>query len=281
MNQKNKIEPVVEPVNDQETAKAVMDYLLTSKRMEHQNRSMVKKERKFYLSDMGKCYRARWLKRKGVTSEFGESEDYVNWTFEMGNMIHDYVYKALEAQGKLLESEESFQNEHFSFRYDAITKDSEGKALMDVKSASKKQMFFIRNNEKEENIAQLLGEMVMLKDMGRKDLVKAILIYVNKEPGPDLKDVFVQKTFYLTKPREEKIRKEIDDIVGYWQRDEIPPCTCPAWMKAYNSFLPLCEASEKQIKMVLKQLKDKNAVSTKEGLFIENPDGTDRQSLVL
>ena len=58
-----------------------------------------KKESKFYISDMNKCMRMRWLKRKGIKAEF---EPHVTWLFKIGDLYHEFVYRALESKGILL-----------------------------------------------------------------------------------------------------------------------------------------------------------------------------------
>ncbi len=264
-------------MNDQEIAQSIENYLLSSRALESSDHDH--KEKKFYLSDMGKCLRMRWLKRKGIGSEF---DKHVNWVFAIGQMYHDYVYKALEAQGKLLEAEESMSNQHFSGRFDGIVKDSEGKAILDIKSIAGFGLEqIIKGGEKEEYIAQVLSYLMLLKDQGRTDLEKAVILYVNKEPSDKVQTMFLQRSFYLTKPREKQLRDEMAKLVDYWEKDIVPPCTCPSWMKNYNAYQPFCEASEEKIKWALKFLADKKLITTKKKVFVTALDGSERQELDL
>lgn len=262
-------------MEDQDIALAVENYLMSSKAIDAASHE--KSEKKYYLSDMGKCHRMRWLKRKGISSEF---DKHVNWIFQIGQMYHDYIYKALEAQGMLLEAEEVILTDHFSGRFDGIVKDKEGKSVLDIKSIVGYGLEqIIKGGEKEENIAQVLSYLMLMRDQGRKDLTKAVLLYVNKEPNDKNPTMFLQRSFYLTKPREEKVRAEMDKMIGYWVNDVVPPCTCPAWMKNYNAYEPLCSAPEKKIREVLKLAQTRNIITTKKGLYSMLPDGTDRKDL--
>lgn len=245
-----------------EIAKAVQSYISGNRVRESRS-----KKRRFYLSDMSKCFRVRWLKRKGIGSEFAP---HVNWLFQIGDLYHDFVYKALEAQGRLLASEDYVETDHFIGRYDGIVKDEEGKAVLDIKSApAYKIQRVIKGEDDEESIAQVLSYQMLLMEGEHKDLKKAIILYVNKEPGDRVPFDFVEKHYRLTSWRKRKLKEEMDIMVKYWKGNKIPPCTCPAWMKPYNSYLPLCQMEETGIKKILKDLKKgKKFITTKTALYL-------------
>lgn len=227
------------------------------------------KEKKFYISDMGKCDRIRFLKRKGIGTEF---TPYVNWIFKMGDLIHDFGYKALESQGLLLEAEDYVENDHFIGRFDGIVKSDAGKSVMDFKSANPyKLKKLIEGEEDEFNIAQLLTYVKFLK-MKRTDISDtAYCVYINKEPSDQIPVVFFEKEYHLTKWRDDQIQEEMDRLVNFWEKDKIPPCTCTGWAKGpkYNSYFPLCNATEDKIKSVLEYLDAENKlVCTKEGVYL-------------
>jgi hypothetical protein len=241
------------------------------------------KERKFYVSDMGKCQRTRFLKRKGFSTEL---TPFVYWIFEMGNMIHDFGYKALEAQGLLLSTEESVGTDHFSGRYDGTVNNSEGKpAIFDFKSsggyAFKKAMAGADN---EENISQILTYVLIKRKIDKKLSDSGILVYINKEPKDDIPKIAHDMEYHLTSMREKSLQKEMDTMVEFWLTDKIPPCTCPSWMKAYNSFLPFCSMEEKDIKKYLLMLKGegKRIISTKNSIIAIgiDKDGKDKREEV-
>jgi len=241
----------------------VQNYLNASKA----GKSKISKERKFYVSDMGKCHKMRWLKRKGIKTEF---TPYVNWLFQIGDLYHDYAYKALESQGILLESEDYVESPHFRGRYDGKVKVDGGKAPLEVKSvAGYKFNKILKGEDDEQSIAQVLTYLMLLIDGGEKDLVEAIILYMNKEPGDRYPFSFMEKHYRLTKWREDKLRAEMKMMANYWEKDEIPNCTCPGWMKPYNAFQPLCEMDKKKIRKVLKDMeKGKEFLTTKKVLYL-------------
>lgn len=232
-------------------------------------------EKKFYLSDSGKCLRIRFLKRKGIATEF---EPHVYWILQMGNILHDYGYKVLESNGMLLDAEEYVTTDHFSGRYDGTVKaDEEGKkSIFDFKSAGKwKIKKVIDGEEDEEYIKQLLNYVMFMQDAGHNEISNtAYIVYINKEPSDDLPVPFFQKEVHLTSWRRKQLREEIDTLLGYWLKNKIPPCTCPPWMKNYNSYLPLCQMDEKKVKEVLKYIKAGNKiVTTKTALYLIDEKG--------
>ena len=250
-------------------AKALEDYLIASNLHEPS-----KKEKKFYISDMGKCMRVRWLKRKGIKTEF---DSYVNWIFKMGDLIHEFGYKALEAQGLLLEAEDYVEDDNFIGRFDGIIKHGDNKSVFDFKSAGGYKINkVIKGEDDEGNIMQLLTYTMFLQKE-RKDISDTTFcIYINKEPSKRSPKVFIEKVYFLTKWRKEKIKNEMKQLVNFWQKDQIPPCSCPSWMKAYNSYQPLCAAKEKDICKVLKFIdKGKEVLSTNKAVFL-----VDRKSVV-
>lgn len=247
-----------------EIATAVQDYLQGSYHRDYDKH----KERRYYVSDMGKCHRMRWLKRKGVETEF---EPHVLWILKIGDLYHDFGYKALEAQGRLLESEDYVGSDHFVGRYDGIVKDKEGKAVLDMKSISKYGFQKILNgNVDERHIAQILTYQMFLQDEGKKKgIKKSILLYMNKEPSDNIPLAFMEKHFYLHKKRERQLREEIQLLTDYWEEDKIPKCTCELWEKKYNAFQPFCEMNDRKVKTFLKHLEeDKRLITSKTTLFL-------------
>ena len=251
-----------------EIQKSVESYLRASR-----TRKTSKKKPKFYISEMGKCLRMRWLKRKGIGSDVAP---HVYWIFQIGDMYHDYVYKALEAQGLLIESEDYVENDHFIGRYDGLVKDEEGKAVLEIKSTGAWAMKrLIEGGGEESDIMQGLTYLMMLNKK-IKGIKKVIYFYVNKEVNTApmrVTDVFIEKHYRLTSQRQKSIEEEMNTLIEYWLNDVIPQCTCPAWMKNYNSFQPLCDMNHKQIKKVLGRLKSgKKIISTNKELYVLNED---------
>ena len=256
-------------------ANVLEEYLVASK-----DKYPRKKLPKFYVSDMGKCLRMRWVKRKGVISELSPD---VTWLLEMGNLGHEFGYKVLEAKGLLVACEESVRNEHFSGRFDGLVKGEEDKlAPFDFKMVKSYKIKMIKSGELDElSLKQLFTYSIMLRDGGRKDIGnEAAVIYMNKEPGKD-SDVpaFYQATYLLNERREEEIRGEMDKLTDYWVKDKVPPCTCVGWMKDYNNYAPFCGMNDLEVEEVLKKNNEKKKlITTKEVLYLV--DGEERKELV-
>lgn len=244
------------------------------------------KTKKFYISDMGKCMRTRWLKRKGV--EGGPLEPHVYWILKIGDMYHDFVYGIWEQEGLLVMSETYVENEHFVGRFDGVTykEDGVGLQLSDIKSA---KPYTIEKSDNAENVAQLLTYVHFVRngwfreapapDMLEKlkQITQAQLVFINKEPGDKAPYIAMPKTFSYTDLRKEKIEEEMEQMVKYWVDDEIPPCTCPAWQKRtgsqYNQFFHFCSANPTEIKNWIKHLDDGKLVTTKDHLTAIDTNG--------
>lgn len=257
-------------------ANAIESYLIASNIREKSEHSPVY-SKKFYISDMGKCMRIRYVKRKGIETEFST---FVYWIFAMGDMIHEFGYKALEAQGLLLATEESMHTDHFTGRFDGLLKGDDKPVLFDFKStgayAMKKAMAGADNDE---NIMQILTYVYLWKKDHPEISDSGIIVYINKEIGDKMPTVAFDREYHLTSMREKQIETEINTLTDYWVNEKIPPCTCPAWMRDYNSYLPFCQMTEKNIVKYLAMLGiGKQIISTKTGVF--SLIGGERKELV-
>jgi len=234
------------------------------------------RERKFYVSDMGKCMRQRWLKRHGILSEM---ELLGQWTVTLGNIVHDWGYKALEAQGLLLESEMALSTDHLSGRFDGLIKNGKLKSIFDFKSVGGYKMKMFKDGGDNDSIGQLLTYVYILQEE-RKDISDtALIVALNREPNQKRYPfAFHQREYHLVKNRREQIKAEIDVLLDYWINNKIPRCTCPAWMKDYNSYLPLCSGTDNKIRECLKYIEDgKTIISSKKAVYLV--DGNKRKEL--
>lgn len=232
------------------------------------------KEKKYYVSDMAKCQRMRFLKRKGVETEL---QPFVYWIFEMGKMIHEFGYKALEAKGLLLEAEEYVNiGEHFSGRFDGKVKTDTKPAIFDFKSAGNyKIKRVIAGEDDEEAIEQVLTYVMYYKKEHPEISDSGFVIYINKEPNDTIPQISFEKEYHLTKWRADKILEEQNIMIDFWVKDKIPACTCSGWQKGpkYNSFYPLCQSSEKDIRKYLDLIKEgKKLITTKDTLVSVDAD---------
>jgi hypothetical protein len=251
---------------------AVKQYLIASNLREESAHTA----KRYYMSDMGKCRRMRYLKRKGITVEL---RDYVYWLFKMGNLLHEYGYTALEAQSLLLQGEEVFGNEHFSGRYDGIINaanegDPVKKVLFDFKSAGAYQMKkAIAGGENVENIAQVLGSVLLVRETKPELAESGILVYLNKEPGDKMPYISFDREYHLTKIRERSLHEEMDTMIDHFISNKIPRCTCPSWNKPFNAYQPFCTMSEEKIGHYLKLVEDGYKVITAYTKVFTEKDG--------
>jgi len=261
-------------------SQAFEDYLIGSKLADEEAHEAKRKKRKFYVSDMGKCHRMRFLKRKGINQEFSP---HVYWILKIGEMYHDLVYNALESKGLLLESEDYVSNQHFVGRFDGIVKGEEKgkKDVLSIKSAgSYPFQKVLKGQLSDENVAQMMTEIYLLQKEKKLDIDTGLILYVNKEPSDKLPHISYQtERLRLTNWRKEKIKEEMDIMVDYWINDKIPSCTCPAWMKPYNSFQPLCQAPDDEVSKILNYVDaGKTVITNKKELIMI--DGKKRKELI-
>lgn len=231
-----------------------------------------KKERKYYVSDMGKCRRMRFFKRKGVITEF---EGYVNWLLQIGNLYHDFGYKALEAQGLLVEAESRVETDDFSGRYDGIIKDKEGKHPFDFKSVGGYKMKLVMDKGETDSfdISQLLTYILLLQEDGSDISDEGFIVYINKEPSKKVPYAFFQRSYHLTDYRRRDLKKEMEDMKTAWITNKPPKCNCVRWMKDYNPFQPICQMTDKDIKILQKLLKEDSKIITTNKVLSLDKDG--------
>lgn len=235
-------------------------YLLSSR----QESTTAIKDRKFYASDMGKCLRMRFLKRKGISGEYGVDTYY---TFAHGDFIHKLGYKALEAKGILVATEQRLEDEHFVCKYDGKIRTEDGKnTLFDFKSTNPYVMKRLVDGGSDniENVMQVL----MAKHLDKEDTNltdSGVLVYVNKLPsekgGMSGRVIYTREYHYKT--YKEDLEEDIDRLVNMWLKDIIPPCTCPSWAsQQYNSFWMFCKMGEKDIRKYLAMIESGKRVTS-------------------
>ena len=236
------------------------------------------KTRRFYISDMGKCARMRWVKRHGVSTEF---EPHVRWILQIGKIYHDYIYKVLEEKGLVVAQEERLGNDHFSGRFDLLLKIPGGFAVADAKSAGAYKINMIVNGQDDLwPMKQVLTYQMFIEDYTEYTKVKkSIIIYANKEPGDKSATTFVQRDYLLTPEIRKELQKEMDDLVNHWEKKTVPQCTCPGWYKPYNNYMPFCNADVKTVKKVLKNLKKGKVITTKKDVRLIDEKGNETNLL--
>ena len=226
-------------------------------------------ERKYYVSDMGKCERTRWLKRKGIKQTF---DPHVYWILQMGDLIHDFVYEALEAQKRLIEVEVTVENNQFKGRLDAVVRFDDREVISDIKSANPWKIKKIMGGDPDAWTRDQLLTYCLMRNMeeGSDKYDRGLAIYINKDPNAkSTLEVVYEKEHILTPSRKKKLLAEMNKMTEYWVNDEIPPCTCPGWMAPYNNFLPLCKMPENDIRYLLGLIEEgKTVISSKDKIML-------------
>lgn len=239
---------------------AFSNYLINSRKSTGE---FVSKDKKFYMSDLGKCQRMRYLKRKGIEGEYGVDAYY---TFAHGDFIHTLGYKALEAADMLVATEQRLENEHFVCRYDGILRYQGDNVMFDFKSTNPYIMKRITSGAGDniENIMQVLGAILLAREdtthMALSDT--AAVVYVNKLPSEKIDPTIIKPRIYHLNTYKEEIKEDMQKMVDYWLADTIPACTCPSWaVQKYNAYFLFCRMPEKEVGQHLKYLK-KNKITS-------------------
>jgi hypothetical protein len=231
-------------------------------------------ERKFYVSDMGKCARTRFLKRKGIITRSKPS----SWMFFfLGTALHDEGFKGLNSQGVLLSTEQAVEDEHFKGRYDGKVKYIKKPTIFDFKSTSAKNFYRLLKGgaDSEENLMQVFKYVKMDKLLHPDVSDMAILTYINKDPKPEMtEEIFLDKPYVLEKKIEQRIKEDTEMMIEYWLNDKIPPCTCASWMTpTFNSFYCVCQMTTAKVQKLLNELaKEKKVEVATDQIFIDGKE---------
>lgn len=254
------------------------DYLKSSNSREQSAHTGYAK--KFYISDMNKCFRVRYMKRLGVQVRYESMATL--WNFALGNFVHAKGYEALRAAGVLLQAEEYVSTDHFVGRFDGIAKDIDNgnvPTLFDFKSvhpyAFKKAM---ARAEGKENIAQLLTYIMLKIKEDPSFSNRGLLVSINKLTDANLQEIIVDNDYILDRDIEKSLTAEMDNLTSYWVDEKVPPCNCEGWQaKAmYNEFYPFCTMGDLKIKEFVAKLKAGKIIVTSSTKLLEVVDGKDK-----
>lgn len=230
------------------------------------------KAKKFYISDMGKCLRMRYLKRKGIKGIYG-ADTY--FTFALGDFIHQLGYKALEAANMLVATEQYVENDHFIGKYDGKVR-WDGKVYMfDFKSTNPYVLkrIIAGGPDNLENIMQVLTYFEFEKG-NDKDLEPiSVVTYINKLASDKIEPTIIHPRAYFYDTYKKLIKDDMSKLLDHWLADTIPACSCPSWSsQKYNSFFMFCHMTDKDIRKHLNYLKaGKKIESNGFEIFIKDP----------
>lgn len=195
----------------------------------NQTKTGVRDGAKFNVSDAGKCYRERFYKRLGYASvrviDISALRKMV-----AGDAGHEKLQMLLRRYGKLFLSESELETEHLKGHPDGIIK-TDIKLLFEIKTIEKFAMEYIRKDgaKPEHELQTFTYWSLLRKEL--KDLDNAVLSYVKRE------DFETRDFYYVWSDQiQEKVDKEWNVLINYWETLTLPPCTCKT---QYNGKGPL------------------------------------------
>ncbi len=127
-----------------------------------------------YATDLGSCLRKVTMRRAGFKSDPYDARTLR--VFKVGNMYHDFITDALEAQGVLVAKEVVGKKDNISLRVDAIIK---GGILVEIKSVNSRKFSYLKSDSDPHYLMQTAIGFHILKDEYK--LTSARLYYVSKD----------------------------------------------------------------------------------------------------
>jgi len=191
-----------------------------------------REQRRFYISDAGRCPRSIFFKFKKAPRE--DIEARVLRMFDHGDSIHQLIMKPLFATRGIhvVASEVNISpQEIISGRADAIISDGKDLYVVDIKSINS-MIFRGLEEPKEEHIDQLQLYLHFFKQK------KGILLYVNKD-NQELKEFFVN----YDQNRVQPILKDLSNLKTQIDSNVVPQRILgwpKNWQCQYCQFKEIC-----------------------------------------
>lgn len=178
----------------------------------------------FSVSDAGLCYRSRFFKRLGVPTTRITPVGALRKMLA-GEAAHEKLQEVLRSTGALVSSEMALKSPRGILgHYDAIVTAPSGEhTLLEFKTIEKFQMTHIKKDgPKLPHVLQTFTYWHLLRMRGANtNLGQATLVYLMRE---DFNSVSFDYLWDGEVSR--RVRAEWSPLLGYWDRQELPPCTC-------------------------------------------------------
>lgn len=189
-----------------------------------------RKPRRFRISEMGLCPRARVLKRRG-TPRLQSFNDFQLWRFRMGHVIHEWLQQELGDAGLLIDCEAEVGDEDFGGYYDGRLRLLDGEAIVELKTMGPFFYNKLARDKKslEENhiirryVRQL---MTYCYYAGIADGVILIVRMSLEDTKSGRHHPPVMEKAYRLADWRTDIETEITNLKDHWRRGTLPPCTC-------------------------------------------------------
>jgi hypothetical protein len=209
----------------------------------------------FRISDMGRCYRMRILKRMGAS--YDRVDERTMRLFEIGHVNHKFLQDLLDDAGILVSKEEtvSIANGELVGHFDALIDFADGLHLLEFKNTHSRKLLY--------------------GDIDRHYIMQGLTYWLACEQKyPNIKDLRVclisrddwmikEVGFTLTGEWRKDISNEIEQLLMYWHnRDkELPPLLPDTdWQCGYCNYRQHCPGKENMRKGGLNGLKSAKKV---------------------
>ena len=203
--------------------------------------------RKFRMSDAGRCHLYRYWKRQGKEIPMPMPDALL--TMEAGNVMHAWIAAACESAGYLIETEGELEDQHRIGHFDLLLDMSGDLVLADVKTISSKKMFTMkkyRNPPDWHHIAQLMTYWDSLTDESPilnedEKIDKTLICYVNRDNWNEFLEIDIERTPLLLAA----VQDDWEDLTAAWESGKYPKANpTNEWECKYCPFKAICEWRE-------------------------------------
>lgn len=198
-------------------------------------------QRKFRVSDAGRCRLYRYWKRQG--KERLQPDARGLRIMEAGNIMHAWLEYALHEADVIVQSEIEVENEHSKGHADAILNFGDGKYILyDFKTISSKQAGYILSNgckAKKEHQFQALSYALMLENGCAHDEVlvpdECRIAYITREEMEIIAEIPVDPDLLP------QVKKDWQLLISAWEKQEEPQPNPEHWECKFCPYKETCD----------------------------------------
>ena len=193
-------------------------------------------------SQLGKCHRAHYYKIKHVEPLIRPTKGELA-NFQVCFLWEELIKQALESQKIPFTYQDKFYDPELNMEGSSdfiVTVDDES-VMWDSKTMASLWFKYRQAKKKrnqydwwEENYGYVIQQgcyLLMAKRLGR-NISKAVLVFISKDDG----FIGEELQILLTPKLEAEVMKRVNELNGYLERDEVPPCTCEGWRVGYCDY---------------------------------------------
>lgn len=205
-------------------------------------------DRKFRVSDAGRCRLYRYWKRQGKERPKPDAKGLR--LMEAGNIYHAWLSYALHESGVLLDSEIEVENEHCKGHADAFINLDGQYILYDFKTISSKQAGYMLSNGckvKKEHAYQVLSYYIMMDngEIFTKDQRTTCFImphecriaYITREEMEFIAEIPVDLDLLP------QVKKDWQILISAWKKQEEPQANPEVWECKFCPYKNVCDKS--------------------------------------